>query len=140
MIRDDPIPWKAIVSFISHCIGVSLSFSLSFYLKMTSKQPLDYSQDPKHDSCQLIVRKDAPFNAEPCPVDLVKNYITPEKYFFCRNHGPLPEIQEAEHTILVQGIGCDKPTYFNMKQIKQDYEKASVMMVMQVCNAFCFRT
>ncbi|KAF1805161.1 Oxidoreductase, molybdopterin-binding domain-containing protein [Mucor lusitanicus] len=98
---------------------------------MTSKQPLDYSQDPKHDSCQLIVRKDAPFNAEPCPVDLVKNYITPEKYFFCRNHGPLPDIREAEHTILVQGIGCDKPTYFNMKQIKQDYEKASVMMVMQ---------
>lgn len=104
---------------------------------MTSKQPLDYSQDPKHDSCQLIVRKDAPFNAEPCPVDLVKNYITPEKYFFCRNHGPLPDIQEAEHTILVQGIGCGKPTYFNMKQIKQDYEKTSVMMVMQVCNVFC---
>jgi sulfite oxidase len=103
---------------------------------MTSKQ-LDYSQDPKHDLHQLIVRKDAPFNAEPCPVDLIKNYITPEKYFFCRNHGPLPDIQELEHTILVQGLGCDRPTRFNMKQIKEDYEKASVMMVMQVCDKRC---
>lgn len=103
---------------------------------MTSKQ-LDYSQDPKHDLHQLIVRKDAPFNAEPCPVDLIKNYITPEKYFFCRNHGPLPDIQELDHTILVQGLGCDRPTRFNMKQIKEDYEKASVMMVMQVCDKRC---
>lgn len=91
---------------------------------------LDYTQDPKHDSLQLIVRKEAPFNAEPTPTDLVKNYVTPEEYFFCRNHGPLPDIAEAEHKILVDGIGC-KSTVFTLKDIKENYEKASVMMVMQ---------
>ncbi|KAI8072246.1 Oxidoreductase, molybdopterin-binding domain-containing protein [Gilbertella persicaria] len=92
---------------------------------------LDYSKDPKHDSLALIVRKDAPYNAEPAPIDLVKNYITPEKYFFCRNHGPLPDIKEQEHTILVQGIGCKTPTLFSMKELKENYEKHSVMMAMQ---------
>jgi hypothetical protein len=96
------------------------------------KEPLDYSQDPKRDYPALIVRKEAPFNAEPTPPDLVKNYITPEKYFFCRNHGPLPDIKEEEHVITIQGIGCTKPSQITLKDIKQNYEKTSVMMVMQV--------
>jgi sulfite oxidase len=92
---------------------------------------LDYTKDPKHDSLQLIVRKEAPFNAEPATTDLVKNYITPEKYFFCRNHGPLPDIQESKHSILVEGIGCTSPMIFTLRDIKENYEKTSVMMVMQ---------
>jgi sulfite oxidase len=98
---------------------------------------LDYTQDPNHDSLQLIVRKEAPFNAEPAPTDLVKNYITPEKYFFCRNHGPLPNIEEAKHTIIVEGIGC-KNTVLTMKDIKENYEKTSVMMVMQCAVSILF--
>jgi sulfite oxidase len=105
----------------------------------TKAEPLDYSQDPKRDLPALIVRKQAPFNAEPEPTDLVKNYITPEEYFFCLNHGPLPDIKEEQHTIHIQGIGCDKTTDFTLKQIKENYEKVSVMMVMQVCLLLCFR-
>ncbi|KAI7872615.1 Oxidoreductase, molybdopterin-binding domain-containing protein [Mucor mucedo] len=92
---------------------------------------LDYSTDPKRGEHPLIVRKDAPFNAEPDITDLVKNYITPEKYFFCRNHGPLPDINESEHLIEIQGIGIEKPTQITLKDIKENYEKTSVMMVMQ---------
>ncbi|KAI8354179.1 Oxidoreductase, molybdopterin-binding domain-containing protein [Blakeslea trispora] len=92
---------------------------------------LDYSQDPGHASLALIVRKEAPYNAEPTPSDLVKNYITPEKYFFCRNHGPLPDIKEETHRIVIQGIGCIKPVEVSMKQLKGNYEKHSVMMAMQ---------
>lgn len=92
---------------------------------------LDYSEDPKRDNTALIVRKDAPFNAEPSPPDLMKNYITPEEYFFCRNHGPLPDIKEQEHVLTIDGLGCEKPTQFTMKDLKENYEKASVMMVMQ---------
>ncbi|KAG1398315.1 hypothetical protein G6F58_011346 [Rhizopus delemar] len=96
-----------------------------------SKSVLNYSQDPLHDSHALIVRKEAPFNAEPSTPDLVKYYITPEKYFFCRNHGPMPVLDENEHTIEISGIGCKSKTVITMKQIKQDYEKVSVMMVME---------
>lgn len=100
---------------------------------------LDYSKDPSHEGTELIIRKDAPFNAEPKPSDLVKNYITPEKYFFCRNHGPLPDLSEDTHEILIQGIHC-KTTEFSVKQLKENYQKHSVMMVMQVkkpINIFC---
>ncbi len=99
---------------------------------------LDYSDDPKRDLPALIVRKDAPFNAEPAPPDLIKNYITPEKYFFCRNHCPLPDIKEEEHVITIDGIGCKKPTQITLKDIKENYEKTSVMMVMQVKSCFYF--
>lgn len=93
---------------------------------------LDYSDDPKRDNTALIVRKDAPFNAEPSPPDLVKNYITPEEYFFCRNHGPLPDLKEQEHVLTIDGLGCEKPTQFTMKDLKENYEKVSVIMAMQV--------
>lgn len=93
---------------------------------------LDYTDDPERGQHPLIVRKAAPFNAEPDITDLVKNYITPEKYFFCRNHGPLPDITESQHMIEIQGIGIEKPTQITLKEIKENYEKTSVMMVMQV--------
>jgi sulfite oxidase len=62
---------------------------------------------------------------------LIKNYITPEKYFFCRNHGPLPDLAEETHKVVVQGIHCNT-TEFSIKDLKENYEKYSVMMVMQV--------
>ncbi|KAI9478568.1 MAG: Oxidoreductase, molybdopterin-binding domain-containing protein [Benjaminiella poitrasii] len=95
---------------------------------MSSK--LDYSNDHKHNFHTLIVRKEAPFNAEPKPMDLIKHYITPEEYFFCRNHGPFPYLDEAKHIIHISGIGC-KDTKISVKELKENYEKVSVMMVMQ---------
>ncbi|KAI9363226.1 Oxidoreductase, molybdopterin-binding domain-containing protein [Pilaira anomala] len=92
---------------------------------------LDYSNDPKRGVHPLIVRKDAPFNAEPDITDLVKNYITPEEYFFCRNHGPLPDLDESKHLIEINGLGIENPIHISLKDIKQNYEKTSVMMVMQ---------
>jgi sulfite oxidase len=95
---------------------------------------LDYRNDPKQREGILTVRKDAPFNAEPIPTDLIKNYITPEKYFFCRNHGPLPDLKEDEHTIHFQGLGTfeDKTYTISVQDLKTNFKKESVMMVMQV--------
>ncbi|KAI8879294.1 molybdopterin binding oxidoreductase [Backusella circina FSU 941] len=94
---------------------------------------LDYRNDPKQREGILTVRKDAPFNAEPIPTDLIKNYITPEEYFFCRNHGPLPDLKEEEHDIHLQGLGTfeDKTYTLNVQELKNNFKKESVMMVMQ---------
>ncbi|CAO3682403.1 unnamed protein product [Rhizopus stolonifer] len=92
-----------------------------------SKSVLNYSQDPKHEEHTLIIRKEAPFNAEPSLPDLVQHYITPEALFFCRNHGPMPTLDE-NHTI---DIIHDSKHTFSMQQIKKDFEKVSVMMVME---------
>ncbi|KAI7902539.1 molybdopterin binding oxidoreductase [Cokeromyces recurvatus] len=96
-----------------------------------SSSKLDYSKDHKHDLYSLVVRKEAPFNAEPKLTDLIKNFITPEEYFFCRNHGPFPYINEGDHSIYLQGIGCKGVMQFTVKELKENYEKVSVMMVMQ---------
>ncbi|KAG1438307.1 hypothetical protein G6F56_012693 [Rhizopus delemar] len=93
-----------------------------------SKSVLNYSQDPKHEEHTLIIRKEAPFNAEPSLLDLVQHYITPETLFFCRNHGPMPTLDES-HTV---DIIHDSKHTFSMQQIKNDFEKVSVMMVMEV--------
>ncbi|KAI9272448.1 molybdopterin binding oxidoreductase [Sporodiniella umbellata] len=92
-----------------------------------SKSVLNYSQDPSHENHQLTVRKEAPYNAEPLLPDLVQHYITPEKYFFCRNHGPMPTLDE-KHTV---DIFHDTLHTFTLQQLKQDFEKVSVMMVME---------
>lgn len=35
-----------------------------------------------------------PFNAEPARQDLILSYITPVDYFYKRNHGPIPIVED----------------------------------------------
>ncbi|KAI7858282.1 sulfite oxidase-like protein [Circinella umbellata] len=94
-----------------------------------SSSTLDYSQDPKRPQYDLIIRKDQPFNAEPQIQDLVKHYITPEKYMFVRSHGPVPMHLDDSHIITIQGGINTKQ--FTVQQLKTQFEKAHVMMAMQ---------
>ncbi|KAL0087160.1 Oxidoreductase, molybdopterin-binding domain-containing protein [Phycomyces blakesleeanus] len=97
-----------------------------------SKRILEYPNEPDRQSLSaLLVRKNAPFNAEPTPPDLVKNYITPIQYFFCRSHGPIPDLQD-DHTFVINGLGVrGKEQTWSVKDIKQKYDKKYVMMAMQ---------
>ena len=100
---------------------------------MSSSSTLDYSQDPERPQYDLIIRKDKPFNAEPKIQDLVKHYITPEKYMFVRSHGPVPMYLDDSHIITIQGGVNTKE--FTVQQLKTQFKKAHVMMAMQV--PFC---
>lgn len=40
-----------------------------------------------------------PFNAEPRRKDLVSSYITPVEFFYKRNHGPIPVVDELDKYI-----------------------------------------
>ncbi|KAI9007451.1 Oxidoreductase, molybdopterin-binding domain-containing protein [Phycomyces nitens] len=96
------------------------------------KKTLEYPNEPDRKCLSaLLVRKDAPFNAEPTPPDLVKHYITPIPYFFCRSHGPIPDLQD-DHTFVINGLGViGNEQMWSVKDIKQKYEKKQVMMAMQ---------
>lgn len=37
-----------------------------------------------------------PFNAEPLRLDLVSSYVTPVDFFYKRNHGPIPIVEDIE--------------------------------------------
>lgn len=94
---------------------------------------INYHNEPNRSDKTLIVRKEQPYNAEPTPADLVKHFVTPEKYFFCRSHGPIPELNEATHRIYVEGLGIkDAPVSFSVQNLKDKFDKKSVTMAMQV--------
>ena len=92
---------------------------------------LDYSHDPSRNHKNLVVRKDYPYNAEPDPVNLVSSFVTPERFFFCRSHGSIPDLEEATHRISVDGIHAT-PHVFSVNELKTQFPKKSVMMAMQV--------
>ena len=93
---------------------------------------VDYSHDPSRDNKNLIVHTKEPFNAEPNPKDLISSFITPEKYFFCRSHGSIPNLDEVSHKITIEGIYITTPKTFTIQELKTRFEKKSIVMAMQV--------
>ncbi|CAM6114483.1 unnamed protein product [Calypogeia fissa] len=67
--------------------------------------PKTYELEPqRHPSLQINSKE--PFNAEPQPRDLVESYITPIDFFYKRNHGPIPVLEEASsYRLEITGLG-----------------------------------
>ncbi|KAG6402919.1 hypothetical protein SASPL_135133 [Salvia splendens] len=68
------------------------------------RAPSDYSQEPsRHPS--LAINSKEPFNAEPQRKDLVSSYITPVEFFYKRNHGPIPAVDDLDkYSVSVTGL------------------------------------
>ncbi|KAL1539842.1 sulfite oxidase [Salvia divinorum] len=66
--------------------------------------PSDYSQEPsRHPS--LAINAKEPFNAEPRRRDLVSSYITPVEFFYKRNHGPIPVVDDLDkYSVSITGL------------------------------------
>ncbi|KAJ9152736.1 hypothetical protein P3X46_026268 [Hevea brasiliensis] len=78
--------------------------------------PSDYSQEPpRHPS--LKINSKQPFNAEPPRSALVSSYVTPVDFFYKRNHGPIPVVDDIErYSVSVSGL-IDNPIELLMKDI-----------------------
>lgn len=57
--------------------------------------PSRYSQEPPRHSILQINSKE-PFNAEPPRSALISSYVTPVDFFYKRNHGPIPIVDDIE--------------------------------------------
>jgi sulfite oxidase len=57
--------------------------------------------DRSHD---LIVREAAPLNAEPPLTALSQYFVTPNKLFFIRNHGVVPNVDPVNYRLAVNGM------------------------------------
>ncbi|KAI4387699.1 hypothetical protein MLD38_000111 [Melastoma candidum] len=79
--------------------------------------PSDYSLDPpRHPS--LSVNSKEPYNAEPRRSDLVSSYITPVHFFYKRNHGPVPLVDDIHcYHVTVDGL-IDFPRKLFMTDIR----------------------
>ena len=59
-----------------------------------------YKNDPvRSDNLQIL--KKEPFNAQPSLIDLRKNYITPNEYWYIRNHHPVPDIDTDTYKLKI---------------------------------------
>lgn len=82
------------------------------------RSPSDYSQEPsRHPS--LRINSKEPFNAEPTRAALVSSYITPEDFFYKRNHGPIPLVDDIESYRISIGGLVEKPMQLSMSEIRK---------------------
>lgn len=80
--------------------------------------PSDYSQEPpRHPSLKINAQQ--PFNAEPHRSTLVSSYITPVDFFYKRNHGPIPIVDDIERYRVSVGGMVEKPIQLSMREIKK---------------------
>jgi sulfite oxidase len=74
----------------------------------------------------MIVRSDAPFNAEPPPSVLAGEEITPVDAFYARNHGLFPDIPAAQWRLTVEGT-VDAPLTLTFDQLTAGFDHHSVV-------------
>ncbi|XP_075491600.1 sulfite oxidase-like isoform X1 [Primulina tabacum] len=78
--------------------------------------PSDYSQEPPRHP-DLVINAKEPFNAEPHRSALVSSYVTPVSFFYKRNHGPIPIVDDIEkYNVSVTGL-IQTPRKLFMKDI-----------------------
>ncbi|RLN03772.1 sulfite oxidase [Panicum miliaceum] len=78
--------------------------------------PSDYAEEPPRHPALKINSKE-PFNAEPHRSALVTSYITPVDFFYKRNHGPIPKVEDlSRYNVYISGL-VNKPIQLSMADI-----------------------
>lgn len=90
---------------------------------------MNYSSEPPH-SPLLNVQGTQPFNAEPSAASLVEFPLTPEDLVYCRNHGPVPEFDPRNYSIVVRG-GDKGEVRLSLNDLKSQFPITRVVAVLQ---------
>lgn len=79
-----------------------------------------FANEPKRHP-GLIAHTEKPFNAETPREILVDSFLTPNEFFFVRNHLPVPDANELRrnHTLELTGIGLKKPVSLKVSDLKR---------------------
>lgn len=80
----------------------------------------------------LLTNTRFPYNAESKLRDLTDSWITPIGSHFVRNHCAVPDIDEKEYTLTIEGVGVND-TVFSLEDLKTKFKKVDVTTVIQ-CN------
>lgn len=92
---------------------------------------MDYTNEPLRSE-SLITRALRPFNAEPPVSVLVEFQITPEDLVYCRNHSPVPQLDDREFTLSLTDSGAVNMR-FTVQELKTLFPKTQVVAALQVC-------
>ena len=66
----------------------------------------------------LIVQQQEPFNAEPPSERLIASDVTPNEWFFVRNHAPVPTVDPHGYRLTVGGL-VEKPLHLSLEALSQ---------------------
>lgn len=81
------------------------------------------------DRKSLFVHSQDPLNAEPELADLVENRITPNKFFYVRNHGPIPKLKAGEVRLTIDGL-VHKPLELSVEEVQGRHKHHTVEATM----------
>ncbi|KAF4043480.1 Mo-co oxidoreductase dimerization domain [Phytophthora infestans] len=91
-----------------------------------------YGKDPTRHPA-LKVNSSMPFNAEPPAELLMQSFITPNDLFFVRNHLPVPEVDIANYTLKISGLGIgrEKHIELTLDDLKSKFKHHTVTTTVQ---------
>ncbi|BBY05082.1 sulfite oxidase [Mycobacterium noviomagense] len=78
----------------------------------------------------MIVHTRSPFNAEPRGSALARNEVTPVDIFYCRNHGPVPEIPVHAWRLEVDGL-VTSPLSLSLPALQSRFDIHTVIATLQ---------
>ncbi|XP_041097851.1 sulfite oxidase, mitochondrial isoform X1 [Polyodon spathula] len=87
------------------------------------------SDPPRHPALKINSLK--PFNAEPPSEILSENFLTPNVFFFKRNHLPVPEVDPERYRLEISGEGIPKALSLTLEDLKTKFPKHTVTATLQ---------
>ena len=91
---------------------------------------MDYTHEVPHSQL-LVVQGREPFNAEPKAAALVEFPLTPEELVYCRNHGPVLQLDEKHFQLNVNGLVSQART-FTTQELRSSFPRFEVTAALQV--------
>lgn len=82
------------------------------------------------NAASIIVHGRCPFNAEAVPSALARDEITALDAFYCRNHGPVPEIAVDDWRLRVHGL-VTKPLRLTFDELTSTFEAHTIVATLQ---------
>ena len=99
--------------------------------KTEVRNPNDpFTNEPRRHPA-LRVNSPKPFNSEPPPELLVDNFITPNELFFIRNHLPVPNVNDANFELKIEGEGIRKPISLKISDLKRKFKVHTITATVQ---------
>jgi sulfite oxidase len=77
----------------------------------------------------MIERSPSPYNAEPEPAALIERFLTPQRLFYVRSHGAVPDLP-SDHRIEVSGMGVESRS-FSVEDLTSAFPTRTVTSVLQ---------
>ncbi|KAK9824449.1 hypothetical protein WJX72_010318 [[Myrmecia] bisecta] len=96
-----------------------------------ASQPVEdpYKGEPERHPI-LIVRTQKPFNAETPKDILAEHLITPNEFFFVRNHLPVPHVDASSYSLRIEGEGL-RALHLSLEDLKTKFKKHSIIATLQ---------